>query len=668
MSRIVTAGRRIQWILFTVSFITFSYFHQGGGWNQNVRFAMVRAMVEEGNLWIDSYLIYVGMKTAQGHQLVRLPVRNGEFTLEGKNYALSWPNADGRVIPLNSIYDGQTRVAGQQLTFVQPEQVAVSGDVSFYKGHFHPAKGPGGTFVAVPAYFLIYNLERILGVDPDDWWTLTLNAWMTTALSIGLLSALGCVLFFRLGMKLSDGGALESLLTTLTFGFGTMFFLYATAFYEHNVIAVALLGSFYLMYRVKEAEDSSNDRLSDRRIRVYLSLAGLSAGCAAITNYIMAIVALLLGFYLILSIRRKGGWLWYGLGLLGPFLLICAYNTTCFATPFTTNYSYENPIFKTESKAFLDIFLWPQLEVLPMVLVSPFRGLFVTAPILLVGLFGLIMWTRDRGTRAEAWLIISIITFFLLFIVTFNGWHGGWAVSPRYLVPMIPFLALPVVFGFRRFFKTACALAALSVAISLLITAVDPQAPVGIAPSAKVDGRPQWKHSPLLEYEWPLFSEEHPWPLLNAQRDQVLKFYDHTMKAGGAPVPVRVQRLKMLAEEIDDAIRSGKPAPLLLMRGPDGQVGAALSELSTIVGPVSVNPIGVYEGWMYRVFPPHSSQAKWNSFNIGEFLFEQSRWSLVPLLIMVGLMVVTGVQVAMKMDRSRQHTGYAIQLGGNNPS
>ncbi len=29
----------------------------------------------------------------------------------------------------------------------------------------------------------------------------------------------------------------------------------------------------------------------------------------------------------------------------------------------------------------------------------------------------------------------------------FYGWHGGWAHGPRYLVPMLPFLALPMVFA-----------------------------------------------------------------------------------------------------------------------------------------------------------------------------------------------------------------------------
>jgi len=136
--------------------------------------------------------------------------------------------------------------------------------------------------------------------------------------------------------------------------------------------------------------------------------------------------------------------------------------------------------------------------------------------------------------------------------------------------------------------------------------------------------------------------------LLRAQRDEVLRFYDETLRAGGEPAPIRTQRLALLRDEIDGAIRSGDPAPLLVTRGADGRTGVAVSELSTFVGPVSVNPIGVYEGWMYRVFPPHSRQAAWNSFNAGEFLFGRSRWSLVPLLIVAGTLVYLALRLAAR--------------------
>ena len=41
----------------------------------------------------------------------------------------------------------------------------------------------------MPAYFLLFHAERRLGFDPDDWWVLTVNAWLTTAFSVALLAA-----------------------------------------------------------------------------------------------------------------------------------------------------------------------------------------------------------------------------------------------------------------------------------------------------------------------------------------------------------------------------------------------------------------------------------------------------------------------------------------------
>jgi hypothetical protein len=46
----MTRIQRIELLLFVACLFAFAYFHQGGGWNQNARFAEVRAMAEEGPL------------------------------------------------------------------------------------------------------------------------------------------------------------------------------------------------------------------------------------------------------------------------------------------------------------------------------------------------------------------------------------------------------------------------------------------------------------------------------------------------------------------------------------------------------------------------------------------------------------------------------------------
>jgi len=118
-----------------------------------------------------------------------------------------------------------------------------------------------------------------------------MNAWLTTLFSVGLLSALGCVLFFRLVLAWS-GHVAASLLATLAFAFGTMYFPYATMLYEHNISAVALLASFYCLYQAKTNPKGVAGR---DRTWLWILFGGFCAGYAAITNYIVVVAVVLLG-------------------------------------------------------------------------------------------------------------------------------------------------------------------------------------------------------------------------------------------------------------------------------------------------------------------------------------------------------------------------------------
>src|SRR5258708_7519422 len=49
-------------------FISYAYFYQAGGWNQNSRFALVRAILERHTLRIDDYQAHTGDRALwQGH-------------------------------------------------------------------------------------------------------------------------------------------------------------------------------------------------------------------------------------------------------------------------------------------------------------------------------------------------------------------------------------------------------------------------------------------------------------------------------------------------------------------------------------------------------------------------------------------------------------------------
>ena len=120
------------------------------------------------------------------------------------------------------------------------------------------------------------------------------------------------------------------------------------------------------------------------------------------------------------------------------------------------------------------------------------------------------------------------------------------------------------------------------------------------------------------------------------------------MRHDGVSPEGRQNAWKSERNRIDDDIRKGQPTTLLI---DPGTANVGVSELPAVVGPVSANPMGMYEGKMYALFPPHSIQARWNSFNVGEFLFAQSRFSLILLIVACGGLLLISLKMAGDIER-----------------
>jgi hypothetical protein len=596
--------RRIECFLFGIALLTFGWFNQGGGWNQNARFAEVRAIVDGGELSIDNYFCY---QRHGGKALRRYPVVNGDVTIGAKTTRLCWVGDNGDMTPINGIE------IPEDMDGVSVDDLACSGDVSFARGHFHPNKPPGLSFVAAPAYFVISRFERLMHRNPDTWWLLNVNAWLTAVFSVGLISAAGVVLAFRIALRLGHGRTWPAFWTAITFGFGTLFFPFATLLFDHDVTAVFLVAAFYLLFQRDGAR--------------WVALAGLLAGMAAITNYVAAVPAALLGIYLLCARWRAAGSLaavrsalWYALGLAGPLAAICAYNRVCYGSPFAICNAFQNPTFIQKGPVFLGMFGVPDPAVALILLISPFRGIFYGAPILAMGVYGL--W-RMRGFRAEMALFIAIALTFFLVNSSFCGWHAGFACGPRYLIPATAFLALPSVYGFMKLPRISGALLALSIGINFLFAATDAESPAGVGSLAMTNDRQMFLYSPLTEYALPLFIQGRAWPILNLLIDERLNDQAAQMTVAG----VKPEEQKPLLDKFEADMRQS------IVEGSDDPL-----DLGSYTGPVSVNPTGICEGGYYSLFDAGSPQARWNSFNAGEFWFPESRWSVVPLLALVGLL------------------------------
>ena len=641
-------SRRLQFLLFTLSFITFAWFHQGGGWNQNARFAEVRAVVEEGRFAVDDFMVY---RPAQGRHLVRLRVVRGEFSFDGTRHQLSWGNwenvgtaakPDWRQLTVN----GEPLDPAANMIIVGED--TCTGDVGYAPdGHFHPNKPPGASLLAVPPYFAAYHIERRLGLDPDDWWVMNVNAWLCSALTVGLASALGVVLVLRVAAELFPNHPGAALGAAITFGFGTTFFPFATLMFDHNLTAVLLLASFAAV----------------RRGNIFS--AGAWAGVAAVTNYLAAIPGAMFAVWALFSSRsnaergtrnaeknaaasgepaqsqvarsfprsafrvprsslRWGDAARFTLGVLPCLAALLAYNVAAFGSPFALNTSFQNPAFKEIAPAFLGMFRWPDWFAALVLTISPWRGLFVLSPVLVLAAVAIVRRWKMETLPAERRLILGCAAFFFLINICFNGFHGGFAAGPRYLIPALPFLCLPLAAAFVRWPATTSILAAVSIAQQALLTVTDALNPLGVGSHAWVNHPGEWKdklvgNSLVWRYAWPFFSERRPWALIDAKFEE---WFEGQRRRAEKELPDANERQAHLARiraETWVKVMRGEQEPLWI---------AAIS------GPVSVNVLGPWDGTYFQQFPAHSEAARWAAFNAGELVWPESRWSVAPLLAM----------------------------------
>jgi hypothetical protein len=141
------------------------------------------------------------------------------------------------------------------------------------------------------------------------------------------------------------------------------------------------------------------------------------------------------------------------------------YNTTIFGGPLELGYSRSELWTDQHHTGFMSLTM-PTLDAVWGITFSPFRGLFLLSPWLLLALPGFLVWWRTRSLRAEWWLALSITAAIFLFNTASSMWWGGFAVGPRYLLPMLPFLALPIavvlaVWGERLWLRIVTALSLL---------------------------------------------------------------------------------------------------------------------------------------------------------------------------------------------------------------
>lgn len=395
-------------LIFALLLFMYAYFYQDPGWNGNSRFALIFAFIQEGHLTIDSF-----------------------HDVEG----------------------------------------TVTGDKSFYDGHYYSDKAIGTSVIGSIVYLPMYWLMKLSNGHLSLWSV----KHILTICVIGLPSALAGTIMYTACTYVTANKAQRYIATT-AITLGTMWFPYSVVFFGHALAASLLFCAFFMIFRLRYTPALPTKR--------YMFLIGLLLGGAMITEYTTTLIVVpLIMYYFYVHWKQQATWnrgivVVPALGGLIPLGMLAIYNTLCFGNPFSLGYAHvESAMFKESMAQGLMGIQQPQLKVVYYLTLHPAHGLFWQSPVLILSLIGIYFMLCTKRYRAEATLTIVALLSYLLMNSGYYAWWGHWASGPRHLIPMLPFLCLPLLFVPKRLLLLTVILSLVSVAHMLIVAATTVQVP-----------------------------------------------------------------------------------------------------------------------------------------------------------------------------------------------
>ncbi|MCP4199923.1 MAG: hypothetical protein GY762_22495 [Proteobacteria bacterium] len=312
-------------------------------------------------------------------------------------------------------------------------------DIAQHDGRHYTDKAPGASLLGAG----IYYIARLFSFSAD--WTIT---ELVNLMRNFLMIPIGLVGFLLLRRFLARQkiGPVAVDIISLGWILGTPAFHYSTAFYGHQIVAVALLASITLI------EDAKRSAPKTWAGPLRLAGAGAAAGLAGLTEYQAAIPCVLLLVYVSIGNVRRPTWIAaFVIGAM-PFLaVLLAYNWISFGGPFQISYHHLIlPGMQSKHDFGIAGVTYPKSQAVLGGLFSLHRGLIPTSPIFLLTLPGLItMW--KKGNRLLTALVGVTLLYSLMFVFSAQVWHGSWSFGLRLFVPAMTLAAIPAAYAADRF-------------------------------------------------------------------------------------------------------------------------------------------------------------------------------------------------------------------------
>lgn len=256
-----------------------------------------------------------------------------------------------------------------------------------------------------------------------------------------IVGALSGVFFFYLILTITKSNWI-SFYTTFIYLFGSLIFSYSGTFFSEPLCTLFIILSFLFILK-----NERNDKSGNHELRNYF-YSGLFLGLA-ITTHISAVLSVPFYYMFILGQNSKiklelrqlfRSNFYFSFGLAIFCVLLLYYNYARFGSIFETGRSAD-PLFHYAIYT-------NTLPGLYGLLFGAGKGIFIYSPIVLLSIF---FWKPFHQKYPHLSIaIIGMIFVRLIFLSSRSDWHAGFALGPRYLLIIIPFLFIPIALGLKN--------------------------------------------------------------------------------------------------------------------------------------------------------------------------------------------------------------------------
>jgi len=316
------------------------------------------------------------------------------------------------------------------------------GDVFEHQDHQYAAKQPGQFMAGAMAYFFLH----LLGLDYVRHYALT--SALVSFLTTSLVTALAAIAVFATVRRLrGDGKLFWPLVCALSFGLGTTAFVYSGVAYHDALAAGYLAIAFYFALVLGQG------RANQRSAKLLAASCGVLLGLTVTTSMLPFFMTCIIALYVI-WLRQWKLTTFLLLGGLAGIAPLLFYNSASFGSPLLNSYMAGG-----YPESMLQLNLANSIEKVRLYL----SEISLYVPVVWLGLLGLAFF--PARFRREQLLILLLFVVHAFQVLNIES-HGGCHYGPRFLLPIMPFIAVSLC-GFG-YFKTSPARALTIVVLILL--------------------------------------------------------------------------------------------------------------------------------------------------------------------------------------------------------